>query len=54
MSEILLSQLAHVELLSPKPEETVNWLKEVFGLEETERVGQSVYLRAWAEWLIRV
>jgi catechol 2,3-dioxygenase len=51
MSEVLLSQLAHVELLSPKPEETVKWLKQVFGLEETERVGQSVYLRAWAEWL---
>jgi catechol 2,3-dioxygenase len=51
MSEILLSQLAHVELLSPKPEETVAWMKKVFGLEETSREGQSVYLRGWAEWL---
>lgn len=51
MSEILLSQLAHVELLSPKPEETVAWMKKVFGLEETTRQGQSVYLRGWAEWL---
>jgi len=51
MSEILLSQLAHVELLSPKPEETVAWMKKVFGLEETTRDGQSVYLRGWAEWL---
>ncbi|MFF0501806.1 VOC family protein [Nocardia aobensis] len=51
MSEILLSQLAHVELISPKPDETVQWMKDVLGLEETTREGQSVYLRGWAEWL---
>jgi catechol 2,3-dioxygenase len=51
MSEILLSQLAHVELISPKPEETVDWMVNVLGLEETTREGQSVYLRGWAEWL---
>ena len=51
MSEILLSQLAHVELISPKPEETVDWMVDVLGLEETTREGQSVYLRGWAEWL---
>lgn len=51
MSEILLSQLAHVELISPKPEETVGWMVDVLGLEETTREGQSVYLRGWAEWL---
>ena len=51
MSEVLLSQLAHVELVSPKPEETVEWMVDVLGLEETAREGQSVYLRGWAEWL---
>jgi catechol 2,3-dioxygenase len=51
VSEILLSQLAHVELISPKPDETVRWMIEVLGLEETERQGQSVFLRAWGEWL---
>jgi catechol 2,3-dioxygenase len=51
MSEILLSQLAHVELISPKPEATVRWMIDVLGLEETAREGQSVYLRGWAEWL---
>lgn len=51
MSEILLSQLAHVELISPKPEETARWMVDVLGLEETTREGQSVYLRGWAEWL---
>ena len=51
MSEILLSQLAHVELISPRPAETVKWMVDVLGLEETTREGQSVYLRGWAEWL---
>lgn len=51
MSEVLLSQLAHVELVSPKPQETVDWMVDVLGLEETAREGQSVYLRGWAEWL---
>ncbi|HLH65747.1 MAG TPA: VOC family protein [Solirubrobacteraceae bacterium] len=51
MSEILMSQLAHVELISPRPDETVGWLVDVLGLEETTREGQSVYLRGWAEWL---
>ena len=51
MSEVLLSQLAHVELVSPKPQETVDWMVDVLGLEETTREGQSVYLRGWAEWL---
>ncbi len=51
MSEVLLSQLAHVELISPKPEETTRWMVDVLGLEETTREGQSVYLRGWAEWL---
>lgn len=51
MSEVLLSQLAHVELISPKPQETVDWMVEVLGLEETTREGQSIYLRGWAEWL---
>ncbi len=51
MSEVLLSQLAHVELISPRPAETVRWMVDVLGLEETTREGQSVYLRGWAEWL---
>lgn len=51
MSEVLLSQLAYTELISPKPEETVKWMVDVLGLEVTAREGQSVYLRGWAEWL---
>jgi len=51
MSDVLLSQLAHVELVSPNPQATVDWMVDVLGLEETTREGQSVYLRGWAEWL---
>lgn len=46
----LLSQLAHVEILTPKPNETLWYFKELLGLEETERQGQSVYLRGWGDW----
>src|SRR3954465_2499174 len=51
MAEVLLSQLAYAELISPKPDETVKWLIDVLGLEETAREGQSVYLRAFCEFL---
>jgi catechol 2,3-dioxygenase len=49
MSEKLISQLAHVELISPVPAESVKWFKDVLGLEETETKGQSTYLRTWSE-----
>ena len=45
MSEVLLSQLAHVEITSPKPEESVRWFVDVLGLEQTTQEGQSAYLR---------
>lgn len=51
MSERLISQLAHVELISPRPEESVKWLTDVLGLEESGRDGESIYLRAWSEEL---
>jgi catechol 2,3-dioxygenase len=50
MSERLLSQLAHVEILTPVPEESLRFYVDVLGMEETERVGQSVYLRGWGEF----
>src|SRR5215471_1214348 len=50
MSKHLLSQLAHVEILSPRPAETVAFLEQQLGLEISERAGQSVYLRGWGEF----
>jgi catechol 2,3-dioxygenase len=45
-----VAQLAHVELLTPKPDETLHFFKELLGLEETVREGQSVYLRAYEDF----
>jgi catechol 2,3-dioxygenase len=50
MSLKLLSQLAHVEILSPRPRETVEFLTGVLGLVESSRRGQSVFLRGWSEF----
>jgi catechol 2,3-dioxygenase len=50
MSNHLLSQLAHVEILSPRPSETVAFLEQQLGLEISERSGQSVYFRGWGEF----
>jgi catechol 2,3-dioxygenase len=50
MSQRLLSQLAHVEVLSPVPEESLRFYTDVLGLQETARVGQSVYLRGWGDY----
>ena len=45
-----LSQLAHIELFSPKVEETIAFLTDVVGLDETGRDDTSVYLRAWGDY----
>ena len=45
-----ISQLAHVEILSPKPEESVKFFTELLGMEVTSRSGQSVYLRAYEDF----
>lgn len=45
-----VAQLAHVEIFTPKPDETLWFFKELLALEETERDGQSVYLRAYEDF----
>ena len=45
-----VAQLAHVELLTPKPDDTLWFFKELLGMEETTREGQSVYLRAYEDF----
>jgi catechol 2,3-dioxygenase len=45
----LLSQLAHVEVITPAPAESLAFFTEVLGLELTEEAGQSAYLRGWGE-----
>ncbi len=50
MREPGVAQLAHVELISPKPEETFWFFHELLGMEETTRSGNSVYLRGYEDW----
>ena len=45
-----ISQLAHVEIYSPVVEESVKFFRDILGLEESGRAGQSVYMRAWGEF----
>ena len=45
-----VAQLAHVELFTPKPDDTLWFFKELLGLEESGREGQSVYLRAYEDF----
>ncbi len=45
-----IAHLGHFEVYTPKPDESLWFFKEVLGLEETNRQGQSVYLRAWGDY----
>ncbi|MDM5196777.1 hypothetical protein QUF79_01590 [Fictibacillus enclensis] len=47
---LILPSLAHVEMYSPKPYETLWFFKELLGMEESHREGQSVYLRAYEDF----
>jgi len=44
-----LAHLAHVELFSPKPQESLDFFVNVMGMTESGRRGDSVYLRGWDE-----
>jgi catechol 2,3-dioxygenase len=45
-----VAHLAHVELLSPKPEESLRFFVEVMGLGISAQQGDSVYLRGWDDY----
>ena len=45
-----LAHLGHVEILTPKPEESLKFFTQVFGMTESGRKGESVYLRAWDDY----
>ncbi|MCW5852139.1 MAG: catechol 2,3-dioxygenase [Anaerolineae bacterium] len=45
-----VAQLAHVELLTPKPAETLSFFTDLLGMEVAARAGQSVYLRAYEDF----
>lgn len=45
-----LAHLGHVELLTPHFEASLAFFKEVLGLHESGRRGNSTFLRAWADY----
>jgi catechol 2,3 dioxygenase len=45
-----LAHLAHVELLTPAPTESLDFFVNVFGMTVSGRRGDSVYLRAWDDY----
>lgn len=45
-----IAHLGHVEILTPKPEESRRFFVEVMGLTESGRQGDSVYLRGWDDY----
>lgn len=45
-----VAHLGHVELLSPRPQESLWFFRDVLGMYEVAREGQSVYLRGWGEY----
>jgi catechol 2,3-dioxygenase len=45
-----LAHLAHVELLTPKPEASLRFFVDVLGMTESGRRGDSVYLRGWDDY----
>ncbi len=45
-----VAHLGHIELLTNKPEESLDFFTRVFGLTESGREGDSVYLRAWDDY----
>jgi catechol 2,3-dioxygenase len=49
MTEHTVAQLAHVEILSPKPQESVAFFKDLLGMQESARSGGSVYLRGYQD-----
>jgi catechol 2,3-dioxygenase len=45
-----LAQIAHAELLTPFPDDSLRFFVEQFGMEIEGRQGQSVYLRGWGDY----
>ncbi|HEV1999906.1 MAG TPA: VOC family protein, partial [Xanthobacteraceae bacterium] len=45
-----LAHLGHVEMLTPKLDESLKFFVEVVGMQESGRKGQSVYLRAYDDY----
>jgi catechol 2,3-dioxygenase len=45
-----LAHLSHVELLTPKPDESLEYFREILGMEVSGELGESVYLRGFGDY----
>src|ERR1700752_5245401 len=45
-----LAHLGHMELLTPKPEESLKFFVDVMGMTVSGQKGDSVYLRGWDDY----
>jgi catechol 2,3-dioxygenase len=45
-----VAHLGHVELLTPKPEDSLRFFRDVMGMTESGRHGDSVFLRGWDDY----
>ena len=45
-----LAHLAHVEILTPKPEESLRFFVDIMGMTASGKEGNSVYLRGWDDY----
>jgi catechol 2,3-dioxygenase len=52
MPERLLSSIAHVELLTPDLEASVDYARDILGLDVVDRIGDSAYLRCWGDYYL--
>jgi catechol 2,3-dioxygenase len=45
-----IAHLGHVEMLTPKLEESLRFFVDVMGITESDRQGESIYLRGWDDY----
>ena len=45
-----LAHLGHMEMLTPKPDESLNFFVDVMGMTVSGQKGESVYLRGWDDY----
>jgi catechol 2,3-dioxygenase len=50
ISNRLIAHLAHIEFLTPEPDKSLEFFRDVVGLEYSGTDGRSSYLRGWGEW----
>ncbi len=46
-----VARIAHAELLTSRPDDSLRFFVDVLGMEEEAREGQSVFLRGWGDYL---